>query len=183
MGLQGRTHARARAHTHTHTHTHTHVQDNVLYRHKYTYLFLHSIFLKANKCTNSNTIEQITKHTSYQVPTPTCFGNTVPSSGNFPATKVRRSNLKIKTYSTSPEYFSLCFLFFSFTIVWHWLRCTDWCDSGLFRTSFECRKMHYYKKSQCNNYFIIASLKKQQNTLPNSSPNSFLVLSITSLFN
>jgi hypothetical protein len=83
----------------------------------------------------------------------------------------------------SDGIFSSCFLFFSFTIVCHWLRCMDWCDSELFRTRSECHKMYYYKSSQCNNYFIIASLNKQQNTLPNSSLISFLVLSITSLFN
>ena len=43
-------------------------------------------FYKPTKCNNGNTqLKQITKHTSYQVPTATCFGIKVPSSGRFSA--------------------------------------------------------------------------------------------------
>jgi hypothetical protein len=46
------------------------------------------------------------KHISYQVPTPTCFGTKVPSSGSFSATKFRRSESIPGTNPT--DYKQLC---------------------------------------------------------------------------
>jgi hypothetical protein len=62
-------------------------------------IFLNSIFKKTIKCTNENTIKQITKHTSYQVTATTCFGTKVPPSGSFSTAKVRRCNNYSSRYS------------------------------------------------------------------------------------
>jgi hypothetical protein len=48
-------------------------------------------FYKPTKYTNQNKVKQIIKHVSYRKPAPTCFGNKVPSSGSFSATKFRKT--------------------------------------------------------------------------------------------
>jgi len=45
-------------------------------------IFIYSVFVKSTKWTNYNTAKHVTKHTSYQVPTATCSGSKVPSSGS-----------------------------------------------------------------------------------------------------
>jgi hypothetical protein len=50
-----------------------------------------SIF-KPSKCTNRNATEQIIKHTSHQVPTPTIFSTKVPSTGSLLKATGSKSN-------------------------------------------------------------------------------------------
>ena len=47
------------------------------------------------------TIKQVTKHTSCQMLTPTCFDTKVPSSGRLSTTRVFRSNSYFSRYSPS----------------------------------------------------------------------------------
>jgi len=63
---------------------------------------------KPTKCNKQNTTQQITSHTSYHVPTATCFGSKVPSSGSLSTIKFRRSNaLSAPSKAASLKQFKL----------------------------------------------------------------------------
>ena len=49
----------------------------------YIYPYIYKVFVKPTNCTNESAIKCITKHTSYQMTIPMCFGTKGPSSGNL----------------------------------------------------------------------------------------------------